>query len=71
MARNPTLVEQLTDAIYEASDWAIPPQMVDHCSLAALHVIKSHFAKLAIESKFISDREALLCAVEELDEQLS
>ena len=69
--RNRELSEQVSDAIYEASDWAIPPQMVDRYSLAALRVVRDYFAKLSKETKFIQDREALMCAVEELDEQIS
>ncbi len=64
-----SLIKDLTDALYEAADYAIPPQMVDQCSLAAVKVIRAHFLKAADEAKFGEDAHAYMCAVEELDEQ--
>lgn len=64
------LIERMTSAIYEASDFAIPPQMVDECSVAALKIVRDYFKEMAQASIFSEDRENCYGVVEELNDHL-
>jgi hypothetical protein len=64
------MIERVEDAIYTACDYALPPHLLRNAAIAAIEAVADGLEARAAACQFISDQEAILCAVEELDEAL-